>query len=174
MNAVIEEIKTDNFIYRDNILEQDAETVRSIVSSTGLFNGEEVDIAVELVEERIRRGARSGYYFHFACRDSQVLGFSCLGPIPGSYRRFEIYWIAVDALYQGMGIGKTLIQKSEQTIRDMGGVKVYIESSSREEYGPAHAFYQNRGYVKISTLKDYYSIGDSKVIFMKSLIDEGF
>ncbi len=50
---------------RYETIASDLATVRDIVTSTGFFHDHEVDVAVELVEERLRRGDASGYYFAF-------------------------------------------------------------------------------------------------------------
>ena len=50
---------------RYEVAEADIQRVREIVDSTGFFHPPEVDVAVELVEERLRRGDASGYFFAF-------------------------------------------------------------------------------------------------------------
>ena len=45
---------------RYDVIEADFTRVREIVESTGFFHPSEVDVAVELVEERLRRGDASG------------------------------------------------------------------------------------------------------------------
>ena len=45
---------------RTDVVQGDRIAVRDIVASTGLFRPEEIGIAVELVEERLRVGPASG------------------------------------------------------------------------------------------------------------------
>ena len=68
-----------------------------------------------------------------------------------------------------MGIGKALLIKSESIISEMGGDRVYIETSSRKSYEATRLFYSNCGYKKEAVLKDFYSTGDNKVIYIKKI-----
>lgn len=157
----------DVFTFREDPRPSDIEAVRRIVVSTGFFNEEEIDIAAELVEERIKRGLASGYLFLFAEQDGEVMGYTCYGPISGTRRSFDLYWIAVHESCRGRGLGKGLMAKTESLIAAQGGGRVYAETSSREQYGPTRRFYESCGYVAEAVIKDFYDVGDSKVIYVK-------
>jgi hypothetical protein len=51
----------------------------------------------------------------------------------------------------------------------MGGKRIYVETSSREQYRPTRSFYSCCGYCKEATLEDFYSSGDHKVIYLRML-----
>jgi len=73
---------TDNSIaFRYEVRPDDRETVRRLVDSTGVFSPVEIDVAVELVDDRIQRGKRSDYYFVFAEVGEKTVGYACYGPI---------------------------------------------------------------------------------------------
>jgi GNAT superfamily N-acetyltransferase len=141
--------------------------VREIIASSGFFSAAEADIAVELVDVRLAQGVQSGYYFLFAELDAEVVGYTCFGPIPGTLASYDLYWIAVRPAYQGLGLGTTLLIRSEQTIVELGGRRIYIETSSRPLYAPTHAFYCAREYRQEGYLTDYYAPGDAKIIYVK-------
>lgn len=157
----------DHLTFRDTVNPPDAEHVRAIVHSTGFFSPEEVEIAVELVTERLVKGLESGYHFLFVEHHNRVVGYSCFGPIPGAQASIDLYWIAVHSDFRGMGIGKKLMVESERAIQRMGGMRIYIETSSREQYQPTRAFYLACGYKQEALLEDFYAPGDSKVIYVK-------
>ena len=52
----------------------DLRALRRLVESTGVFYPEETEIALELLADRLRRGARSGYDFIFAERPGELVG----------------------------------------------------------------------------------------------------
>ncbi len=104
---------------RTTVRREDGELVRDIVSSTGFFRPDEIGIAVELVEERIRVGLASGYHFIFAERSGRVLGYSCYGPVPLTLHSYDIYWMAVRKEEQGAGIGRMLLERSEAAIENL-------------------------------------------------------
>jgi ribosomal protein S18 acetylase RimI-like enzyme len=159
----------DSITMRDTPEPGDERKVREIVESTDFFNDEEADIAVELVQERMSKGRQSGYYFLFAETPSEMAGYVCFGPIGGTESSFDLYWIVVHERYRGMGLGKKLIVLAERTIAGMGGLRVYADTSSREQYRPTRKFYIDAGYSLEAELNDFYAEGDGKSIFVKLL-----
>ncbi len=159
----------NNITWRENPVSSDSYDIVEIVKSTGFFNREELDIAAELVEERLLKGTASGYYFLFMEIDGRVTGYSCYGPIPGTLNSFDLYWIAVTNESRSIGLGKLILVKSEQKIASMDGINIYIETSSRDQYLPTRKFYESCGYRAEARLKDFYAPGDDKIIYVKVL-----
>ena len=155
--------------FREEVQSSDQEVVREIITASGFFSADEVAIAVELVAERLAQGVHSGYYFLFAEHANEVVGYTCFGPIPGTLVSYDLYWIAVRHSYRGQGIGTVLLQRSECTIATLGGRRIYVETSSRAQYNPTHAFYDAQGYHREALLEDYYAPGDSKIIYVKTV-----
>jgi len=155
--------------YRDTVRPSDAASVRAVTESTGFFYPDEVDTAVELVEERLAKGLKSGYHFIFADEGDRVVGYSCFGPIACTKASFDHYWLAVAEDMRGRGLGTALLAATEGAIAALGGSRIYIETSSRPLYDPTRAFYIARGYLKEAELRDFYGPGDSKVIYVKGL-----
>ena len=157
-------------LFRHEPSDADSAAIRDIVTSTRFFNAEEIAIAVELVEERLKRGEKSGYHFVFAqTREGNVIGYTCYGPISGTKSSFDLYWIAVHADARGKGLGGVLMKKTETSMAGMGAVRVYAETSSRAQYEPTRAFYEKHGYAQEALLEDFYAEGDGKVIFVKKV-----
>lgn len=157
-------------VYREEPLPSDLQGVRKIVASSNFFSKEELDIAFELVEERLLKGVSSGYHFLFAENgEGQMIGYACFGSIPGTRESYDLYWIAVENDVRGSGLGKEILGKVEQRIVALGGKRIYVETSSREQYEPTRAFYSKCGYLKEAELKDFYSPGDAKSIYVKAL-----
>ncbi|MBU0638316.1 MAG: GNAT family N-acetyltransferase [Planctomycetota bacterium] len=154
---------------RDAVRDADVKAVRDIVTSSGFFAPHEIDVAGELVVERLARGAASGYHFIFADADSQPIGYACYGPIGCTVGSFDLYWIAVQAEIRGQGVGRRLLQEVERRVALVGGRRVYIETSSRPLYEPTRHFYERCGYHAEAHLEDFYSLGDAKVVFVKPL-----
>lgn len=159
-----------SIIYRTIPKREDIFAIRSIVSSTEKFRTDEIEVAVELIEERLKKGEKSGYYFLFAEKDSgEVIGYTCFGPIACTIASYDLFWIAVKKEYQGRNIGGELLKRTEELIKKNGGKRIYIETSSREDYLPTRNFYLKNGYVIETILKDFYDENDDKVIFLKRL-----
>jgi ribosomal protein S18 acetylase RimI-like enzyme len=153
--------------WREEPRPSDREIVRDIVVSSGFFSEAEVEVALELVQERLSKGLSSGYCFVFAEPKGEVIGYSCFGPIPCTKESYDIYWIAVKNELRGGGWGRQILKRVENRIMEMGGKRLYVETSSRDQYKPTQSFYRACGYREEAVLKDFYSPGDHKVIFLK-------
>ena len=159
-------------VLRERVQPGDVEAVRTIVVSSGFFSESEIQLAAELVHERLQRGEASGYHFLFADsveRPGEPVGYTCYGPIPCTTASYDLYWIAVRGNGRGRGLGTELLRQTEQRIRRLGGRRIYVETSSRPQYEPTRGFYASRGYRVETVLADFYSPGDGKVIFVKEL-----
>jgi ribosomal protein S18 acetylase RimI-like enzyme len=154
-------------VLRDGARPGDSGHVRRIVVSTGFFNPEEVEVAVELIDDRLARGEKSDYHFIFAEQEGRPVGYVCFGPIAGTASSYDLYWIAVDAAARGGGIGRRLMDAAEARIAETGGRRVYVETSSRDQYIPTRAFYDKCGYRTEAVIADFYDEGDGKVIAVK-------
>lgn len=148
---------------------EDRASVRRIVEATGFFSAEEVDIAAELVTEQLEKGDDSGYHLVFAEEGDVTLGYCCFGPIPATEGSFDVYWIAVAPEGQRRGIGRALLAETERVVRGLGGKRIWIDTSEREQYVPTHRFYESAGYALAARLVDFYRPGEAKVIFRKSV-----
>ena len=152
--------------------EEDIEAIRSIVASTAVFRSDEIDVAVELIEERLRRGIASGYFFVFADEGNRTLGYTCFGPIACTVASHDLYWIAVAKEHHNRKIGSALMAETEKHIRTMGGKRVYIETSSRSDYQATRGFYLRHGYAVEATIRNFYDDNDDKVIYSRELREE--
>ncbi len=153
--------------FRYEAAPSDRETVRALVAATGFFRDDEVAVAVELVDERLVKGAASGYHFVFAEVEGQTAGYACYGPIACTVWSYDLFWIAVDPRRQRLGLGRRLVEESERLIREAGGRRVYIETSGKEQYLPTRGFYERCGYAFDAELAEFYGPGDSKVVYVK-------
>ena len=156
-------------VFREEVKPQDCEHVRRIVSSSGFFSPEEILVAVELVQERLDKGFPSGYHFLFAETDGSPVGYTCFGPIACTKASYDLYWIAVANDFRSLGIGRELLLRSLRVMESLGGVRVYIETSSRVQYDPTRSFYRHFDFEEEAVLKDFYSLGDHKVIYVRAI-----
>lgn len=154
---------------REEVRASDAAAVREIVASTGFFYTPEIDVAVELVDERLAKGPASGYFFVFAEQGERVIAYSCYGPIACTTHSYDLFWIAVHKDLQGHGLGRRLMVESEKRIATAGGRRVYVETSGREQYGPTRSFYERCGYRREAVLAEFYGPADDKVIYLKTV-----
>jgi GNAT superfamily N-acetyltransferase len=141
--------------------------LRELVASIEVFYPGERDVALELLEERLRLGEQSGYFFVFADAGNELVGYTAWGPVPMTQASFDLYWIAVHPGYQGQGVGRALLAATECAVAERGGGRLYIETSSRAQYERTRAFYLRAAYREVARLEHFYAEGDSKIVYCK-------
>ncbi|MDH4043194.1 MAG: GNAT family N-acetyltransferase [Gemmatimonadota bacterium] len=142
--------------------------VREITEASGVFRPDEVAIALEVFDGAVAAPGKD-YRAVGAYEDDRLVGFAAFGPVPCTVATWDLYWIAVDPVLHGSGIGRTLMAHCEAAITAEGGRLVVVETSSRDDYGPTRAFYRRLRYHEHAAITDYYAPGDGLVVYTKSL-----
>jgi len=109
------------------------------------------------------------YHFLGAYDTTELVGYACWGPTPGTVGTADLYWIVVDPRRQQQGVGTQLLGAVEARLRAQGARMVVVETSSRSDYTATRAFYERRGYARAATIPAYYAPGDDLVIYLKDL-----
>jgi ribosomal protein S18 acetylase RimI-like enzyme len=154
---------------RCEVKEADVAAVRELVTKTGSFRPNEVDVAVELVEERLKQGSRSGYEFILLCEGERLIAYACYGKISVTLHSYDLYWIVVDPQQQGRGLGRRLLSEVEARVSREGGQQIVVETSSLEGYAATRRFYECCGYEQVARVSDFYAPGDDKLIYVRRL-----
>lgn len=156
-------------VIREELQASDADRIPALVSQTGFFSGEEIGIARELVEENLRKGRASGYWFVLADAGDNLVAYACFGPVPATASSHHLYWIAVTPSWQGQGLGRMLLGRVATLARAAGGKRLYAETSTRLQYAPTRAFYEATGFQVVASLPEYFAPGEGKVIYEMNL-----
>lgn len=157
--------------YRSRPRPSDVAALRRLVAATGVFYRRERAVALELLVERLTRGPSSGYWFFFADRGAELVGYCAWGSVPLTERSYDLYWIAVAPDAQGQGLGQALLRLAERAVARRGGGNFYIETSSRRVYDRTRRFYRDAGYSQAARLRNFYAPGDHKIVFCKVIRD---
>ena len=110
-----------------------------------------------------------GYVFLIYRNAGRVLGYACFGRHSLTDGAFDLYWIAVDPVAQGCGIGRALLARVEAEVRYRNGYLVVVETSSAPPYAAARQLYQSSGYQCEAVIHDFYGRGDHLQVFVKDL-----
>jgi ribosomal protein S18 acetylase RimI-like enzyme len=153
----------------EGLRQSDVGDIRALVTETGIFTLEEIDIACELAIDTLS-GKDEDYKFLILRDDSgRLIAYTCYGFIPLADYRFDLYWIAVSPGLQGKGIGYKLLEQTEKKIRELKGEHIYAETSSIDGFNSARSFYLKNGFTEVSRIKEFYRAGDDKVTYQKIL-----
>jgi GNAT superfamily N-acetyltransferase len=80
-----------------------------------------------------------------------------------------LYLIAVHKSYQGLGIGAELMSFIEQKLTSLGKRILLVETSGLPEFELTRRFYHKCNYIKEAVIRDFYRVGEDKVVFWKKL-----
>jgi D-alanine-D-alanine ligase len=150
--------------------EQDGSQILHLTAAAGVFKPGEVACVQELRDAYLRQGEASGYVFLVYKNGDRALGYACFGPHPLTEGTFDLYWIAVDPLARGQGVGRALLARVEKEVQARGGRMLLVETSGTPSYAPARRLYESCGYRCEAVVHDFYAPGDDLIIFGKPLV----
>jgi ribosomal protein S18 acetylase RimI-like enzyme len=152
------------------LIPHDREKILSLLRHRGVFSKQEIQVALEVIDEALRHPEKKEYQVFCAFDgDGDLAGYICFGPVPMTDDRYDLYWIVVDEESSRKGVGGELIGFMEAFLAREGARRIYIDTSSSPPYASARSFYEKHGYQVMCTLKDFYRSGDHKMIFMKEV-----
>ena len=147
---------------------RDRSRLAEIVRRAGNFSDEEVETAVELIDDSIE-SENEGDYIVFLIDEDGVKGYVCIGPASLAQGVYDLYWIVVDAAARGRQYGQRLLRFAEEEVKRRGGRMVLIETSSLPEYEATRRFYLAAGYPEVARVPNFYKPGDDKIIYAKEV-----
>ncbi len=146
----------------------DRDRIRAILKTTNFFRPDELAIAEEVLDEALAKGPAAHYQSFVAQTANQpAAGWICFGPTPCARGTWDIYWLAVDPLEQGRGVGRALMRFAETRIREAGGRLCVIETSGRDSYASTRRFYERIGYRIAGRIPDFYAPDDDKLVMTR-------
>jgi ribosomal protein S18 acetylase RimI-like enzyme len=145
----------------------DPARIEALVAATGVFSHEEAKTAARLAATTL--DGSETYRFLLAERDGTLIGYTCFDRIELTESAFDLYWIAVAPDVAGSGFAVELMNRTATFIRGKRGTQVFAETSSREPYARARAFYRKCGFEQVASFEDFYAPGDAKIIFRLKL-----
>jgi ribosomal protein S18 acetylase RimI-like enzyme len=151
------------------VVPEDRNDLLKLLEATGVFRENEISVADEVIQDSL--DPASGYFSRiYVNEENRAVGYVSWGSTPCTEGTYDLYWIAVHPSFQGVGIGKTLLDLAEESVRHNGGRLFLIETSSLSDYERSRRFYTRNGYRQLAVIQDYYRPGDHLVIYGKNLL----
>jgi aminoglycoside 6'-N-acetyltransferase I len=145
----------------------DAKIIEGILNKVKIFNAEERKVAMELVNIAASDTEQKDYNLFVFEEDGMILGYHCTGKRPLTDGVYDLYWIVTNPDYGKKGVGKKLLEHAEEFVNENNGRWLLAETSSRDSYSATRNFYMRNNYSIISEINDFYSKGDSMIVFGK-------
>lgn len=141
--------------------------ISEILSETGLFRPGEVDVALEVFDGYCEEPGVDYWALGAFSAPDELAGFAFYGPTPCTIDTWDLYWIAVRPVFQGIGVGRGLLERVERHMLSEGARICLIETSSKADYSTTRHFYLSSGYDEMARVLDFYADGDDRVIYVK-------
>lgn len=145
----------------------DVAPIRDFAFRTGVFSGEEIECLVFDLHQFLD-GHEPGDEILVYGKD-EPQGLIHFGPLCLSESGWGLHWILTDPLVQGRGIASGLVRAMESQLGTKGARIIQIETSGRKEYAKPRLLYERHGYSLVAVIPSFYSEGDDKCIFLKTL-----
>lgn len=148
---------------------EDRDALVSIIERTENLTRDEKDCAIELLQVYFGDSGQSDYLFITALKGGSVAGYACYGDRSLTEGVYDLYWIVVDPGMKGAGVGRALLERTEEAIGSLGGRMLVAETSGLPAYEAARGFYLKCGFLEEARIKDFYKPGDDIVFYVKRL-----
>lgn len=148
------------------IIIEDVAPLENITNLIDIFSNEEKQVAKELINDSINN-ANSDYFTYVYEENGNILGYYIIGKRPLTDGVYDLYWIVVNPDEQNKGIGQKLLNDAEKFVAERNGRWLLAETSSKVQYEATRKFYFRNNYSIVSEIRDFYSIGDSLIVFGK-------
>lgn len=143
----------------------DIASIRTVIDSTALFPSEFLD------------GMTEDYFTNPATLDTWLTAEVQQTPIAVAFYAperltegtYNLYLIAVHKDFQDKGIGASIMNYIEQSLRERSMRILIVETSGLPEFERTRAFYDKCNYTKEAVIRDFYKEGEDKIIFWKKL-----
>jgi ribosomal protein S18 acetylase RimI-like enzyme len=101
--------------------------------------------------------------------ENGVAGFAYCEPERMTDNTFNLLAIAVDPSRQRGGLGSAIVMALTESLAQIGGRILLVETSSLPKYVGTRAFYDGLGFTREACIREFYSIGEDKIIFWRKL-----
>jgi len=142
---------------------KDSAAIKRILKTTPEFNKGDFSVCMECLDSYYNRVP--SYAFVCAESGSRMLGFICYDRAEIADDVFELYWVVVAKEARRMGVAKMLHDYFIKYAKGKGARAVFVETESESAYGKAQEFYKRCGYTEEARVKDFYGIGNDKIIY---------
>ena len=101
--------------------------------------------------------------------DNGLVGVAYCTPERMTNGTWNLLLIAIHPNYQGQGRGSALLRYVEQTLTGQGERVLLVETSGLPSFERTRAFYRKCGYDEEARIRDFYDVGNDKIVYRKLL-----
>lgn len=149
-----------------NIAKEHRAALLSIIEDSGQFDKEGLAHVAATLDEHFNNPQEAIW---LSALDDGPVGVAYCAPEPVTAGTWNLLMLWVKRGYEGRGFGQALITYLEKELSQQQARLVIVETSQLPEFKAARAFYERQGFQREAEIKDFFAVGDNKVIYTKAL-----
>ncbi len=142
----------------------DVPALKTLIDAVGLFPSDMLD---DMMADYFDNSESNNFWL--TDNDAGPVGVAYYAPERLTEGTWNLYLIAIHPDRQEQGRGAALLRYVEDQLRQRGERLLLVETSGVPEFEYQRAFYRKCGYTEEARIRDFYQVGDDKVIFRKAL-----
>lgn len=143
----------------------DVNALKNVIESTGLFPSEYLD---DMIQPYLDKVQDTDFWLTYQ-EDNAPIAVVYFAPERYTSGTYNLYLIAVHEAHQSKGVGEIMLQYIEKQLRKNGERILLVETSGLPSFERTRNFYSKNGYTQEARIRDFYTAGEDKIIFWKSL-----
>ena len=144
----------------------DVVQIKKIIDSSELFPSELID---DMMASYLNNTAPHEIWLT-AKRKEVAVAVAFCAPEPMTQGTYNLYMIAVEKESQNSGIGSEVMSFIEGKLAKEGVRLLIVETAGTDQFILTREFYDKLKYKRVGHIPNFYSEGEDKVIFSKSLV----
>lgn len=101
--------------------------------------------------------------------DEEPVGVAYCAPEPVTSGTWNLFMLWMKDGFEGRGFGKQLVSEVENQLKTRGARLLIVETSQLPEFETARAFYESYGFKLEAEIKDFFDVGDNKLVYTKPM-----
>jgi len=143
----------------------DLPDLRVVLDSIELFPSEMLE---DMISDYLNNSESRDIWFTALEKETPIAVGYC-APEQMTEGTYNLLAIGIKSDFQGLGIGSRLMAFIEAHLKQQGHRLLIVDTSGTEAYKQTRRFYNKLGYRKEAVIRNFWSDGDDKVTFSKSL-----
>lgn len=154
-------IKNATYDHKDAVLE--------IAKSINLFEPDELEEMDTMFDAFLSNQLGEKHNWVILENEGKVIATAYFAPETFARNVWNIYFIGVHSNYQRSNFGSILMKYIEDKLRNENERIILVETSSLPHLEKARSFYTKLGYSQEACIREFYNVGEDKIIFSKFL-----
>lgn len=153
-------------------ISDDTSALIALAEASGLFDPNQTDELSQMLAQHFDSNGNSRDFW-ITDDDNGLVGVAYVAPERMTEGTWNLYLIAIHPDRQRQGRGKILLEHVEQMLANRGERVLLVETSGTEDFEYVRTFYRKSGYAEEARIRDFYTAGVDKIVYLKSLHKPG-